>query len=377
MQLTLDPDKFITQHWQKKPLFLKGAFPNFHDPLDADELAGMALEDFITSRVILRQGDQWIAKQGPFTDYSEFGSTHWQLLVQAVNHWVPQCQDIVNAFDFLPDWRVDDLMMSYCTPQGGVGPHIDQYDVFIIQGQGTRNWQVGAEGSYSLRKDIKHMAIIESFEPILDVTMQPGDLLYIPAGCPHQGITHTDAPALSYSLGFRAPLQRELLSSWADYLEEHQLASTRFTSPQDVTNSGLISETDQQAMVQLMKQSLSDTKSMKSMLGCLLSQSRFELNIEPLEQEAPEDLLEQLVAQHKTLYRIDGLKIICHEHDQPRVFIDQQEYILAEADQEQCYLLSNLKFYPPSLIETWLDMPQVKQLLLNLITQGYLYSDNE
>lgn len=372
MNLTLDPEKFLKQHWQKKPLYLKQAWHHFADPIEEDELAGLALEDFITSRVVYRQGEQWRTESGPFESYQKFGKTGWQLLVQAVNHWVPECQTMVDAFDFLPDWRVDDLMMSFCTPEGGVGPHIDDYDVFIIQGKGSRRWQVGANTTHQARPGCRDLALIEDFEPILDVTMQAGDMLYIPAGYPHQGQTPS-GKALSYSLGFRAPLQRELVAHWGQYLEDHQVGKQRFVSKEEDSNSGIISEAHQQLMQQMVKQSLQDSESFKDMLGQLLSQSVFELNAEPLEQAIDAATLQTWVQQEITLHRVPGLKILTHEHDSPRVFVNQEVYAFEAEAQPLCYLLANLKSYPAVVIEELMESPLATALLVDLINQGYLF----
>ncbi|MGL5407962.1 MAG: cupin domain-containing protein, partial [Shewanella sp.] len=136
--LKLDIPQFLQEYWQKKPLVIKGAFPQFADPISADELAGLACEEEISSRIVVTKDHDWEVIQGPFEDYDRYGESHWQLLVQAVNHWYPDSQPLVEALRFLPDWRFDDLMVSFATPQGGVGPHVDNYDVFIIQGEGER-----------------------------------------------------------------------------------------------------------------------------------------------------------------------------------------------------------------------------------------------
>jgi 50S ribosomal protein L16 3-hydroxylase len=366
----------LKQHWQKKPLYLKQAWLNFEDPIQEDELAGLALEDFITSRVVLRDGASWRTEQGPFESYEAFGEQGWQLLVQAVNHWVPECQAIVEAFDFLPDWRVDDLMMSFCTQDGGVGPHIDDYDVFIIQGKGARRWQVGMNTAHQARPDSKDLALIEDFEPILDVTMQAGDMLYIPAGYPHQGQTPS-GHALSYSLGFRAPLQRELVAHWGQYLEDNQVGKERFVSKDEASNCGIISESHQQLMQQMVKQSLQDSASFKDMLGQLLSQSAFELNAEPLAEAIDAATLQAWIQKDLTLHRVPGLKILTHEHDSPRVFINQEVYALEAHTQTLCYLLANLKSYPAVVLAELIESPLATELLIDLVNQGYLFLEDQ
>ncbi len=142
-QLTLNWPDFLERHWQKRPVVLKRGFSNFIDPLSPDELAGLAMESEIDSRLVSHQDGKWQVSHGPFESYDHLGESNWSLLVQAVNHWHEPTAALMRPFRALPDWRIDDLMISFSVPGGGVGPHLDQYDVFIIQGTGRRRWRVG------------------------------------------------------------------------------------------------------------------------------------------------------------------------------------------------------------------------------------------
>ena len=142
----LAPQDFLDKYWQKKSLLIPKAFPDFKSPITADELAGLSLEEEVESRIILEHGNTpWELRQGPFSEdsYSALPDSHWTLLVQAVNHWVPEVQELLKHFNFIPSWRFDDIMISYATDGGSVGPHYDQYDVFLLQAEGKRHWQVG------------------------------------------------------------------------------------------------------------------------------------------------------------------------------------------------------------------------------------------
>ncbi|MEM7863109.1 cupin domain-containing protein, partial [Morganella morganii] len=140
-KLNLNWPEFLEKYWQKKPVVLKNAFPDFADPITPDELAGLAMEPEVDSRLVSFIDNKWEASHGPFEDYSQLGEKGWSLLVQAVNHWHMPAAELVKPFRVLPEWRLDDLMISYSVPGGGVGPHIDNYDVFIIQGMGRRRWR--------------------------------------------------------------------------------------------------------------------------------------------------------------------------------------------------------------------------------------------
>ncbi|EOZ7624765.1 cupin domain-containing protein [Enterobacter mori] len=220
-QLNLNWPEFLEKYWQKQPVVLKNAFPNFVDPITPDELAGLAMEPEVDSRLVSHFNGKWQASNGPFEHFDDLGETGWSLLAQAVNHWHMPAAELVRPFRVLPDWRLDDLMISFSVPGGGVGPHIDQYDVFIIQGMGSRRWRVGDK--LPMRQFCPHPALlhVDPFEPIIDEDLAPGDILYIPPGFPHDGFTHETA--LNYSVGFRGPNGRDLISSFADYAPEEVL----------------------------------------------------------------------------------------------------------------------------------------------------------
>ena len=220
LTLNLDSHEFLHEAWQKQPRLIRGAFKNFNDLIEPEILAGLALEEGVDSRVIENHDGKWNVVHGPFESYDAFGEDGWTLLVQSVNEWVPEVQQLIAPFRFLPDWRIDDVMISFATENGGVGPHLDQYDVFIIQGLGRRHWQVGARvtnaNEHCPHPDLKQLA--DAFEPIIDAVLEPGDMLYIPAGCPHNGVALE--PSLNYSVGFRAPNTAELGAATADMLSQ-------------------------------------------------------------------------------------------------------------------------------------------------------------
>ena len=149
-------EEFLRDYWQKKPLLVRNAFPDIEAPVGADELAGLSLEADVESRLVTQSphGTDWDIKHGPFDEetFENLPETHWTLLVQAVDSWVPEASDIVEQFRFIPNWRYDDLMVSFASQGGGVGPHYDNYDVFLIQTQGQRRWEVG--GFYDLTNGV-------------------------------------------------------------------------------------------------------------------------------------------------------------------------------------------------------------------------------
>ncbi len=205
---------FLADYWQKKPLLIRSAWPNFEMPVDANELAGLALEEDVESRLII--GPDYAVEHGPFDEdrFSHLPALDWTLLVQAVDLWVPEVAEILRRFRFLPRWRIDDIMVSYATDGGGVGPHYDDYDVFLLQGSGQRHWQIGdyCDSESVVRHDCE-LKVLADFEPTEDWLLNPGDMLYLPPRIAHSGIAVGDC--CTYSVGFRAPSAADILDDLA------------------------------------------------------------------------------------------------------------------------------------------------------------------
>ncbi|NMH64230.1 cupin domain-containing protein [Shewanella salipaludis] len=375
-KLNLDIQQFIGQYWQQQPLVIKQAFPDFVDPIGADELAGLACEEEIASRVVVTKDKDWELIQGPFEDYDKFGETHWQLLVQAVNHWYPDAQPLVEAFRFLPDWRFDDLMASFATPKGGVGPHFDNYDVFIIQGEGQRRWKVGNKladtRNVKTRGGNPDSPLIDDFEPIIDIVLEKGDVLYIPPGFPHCG--ETLSLAMSYSIGFRAPSQQELVSQIADELIDTNQGQQRFTSNEEGSAPGIISASHQAGIMALLTQLSQDPDCYQAVLGKLLSQNRFELDIcEGEEAYSTQELLDAL-EQGASIRRIGGLKVLRLEDDaSARLFINGEVHPLPGTDEATLQQLCNHVMLSPDEALALCRQAEVLELLCQLINKGYCY----
>ncbi|MBU1394324.1 MAG: cupin domain-containing protein [Gammaproteobacteria bacterium] len=375
--LNLDIAQFLSEYWQKKPLLIKNAFPQFEDPISADELAGLACEEEISSRIVVTKDDNWEVVQGPFEDYDSYGETHWQLLVQAVNHWYPDSQPLVEALRFLPDWRFDDLMASFATPSGGVGPHVDNYDVFIIQGEGERHWTVGDNTPQQRRGGNPNSPLVEDFTPIIDVVLEKGDMLYIPPGFPHCGETLT--VAMSYSIGFRAPSQQELISEVADYLLDNNLGQQRFTSQTEPSSAGIVSQDHQVGIMSLLSQLSQDPNSYQIVLGKLLSQNRFELDLCEGEEAYSIEDLQDAFDQGAGVSRIGGLKVLRLENDAtPRLFINGDVHELPQTPVDVIAQLSDNVSLSADEATEICQHEEVQALLLKLINQGFFYlSDSE
>ncbi|MER2491092.1 cupin domain-containing protein [Catenovulum sediminis] len=363
-------DSFLKNFWQKKPTLLKGLFKDFQDPLEADEIAGLAAEEQIESRVVYKKQQNWHVEHGPFEEYQVFGETDWTLLVQAVDHYSEEAAELLKPFRFIPNWRIDDLMVSFSTPGGGVGAHVDQYDVFIIQGMGKRHWRVGLQ--QTMQKSIPHPDLlqVDGFNACIDEILEPGDVLYIPPGCPHEG--YAIEPALNYSVGFRAPNQQDLLSSFADFALQEECFNKRYTDPelQATQSPGLITEAETQKLVGLVKETLSQSDSVEQWLGCYLTQAKHELAIEEIEPAyLPEDLAEML-QQIAIWNRLGGLRCLLLADK----FFVNGEFIPTEKQQRPFItFLSNHEVYASSDLNHYLTIEENQQLLLALVNEGFIY----
>ena len=227
-------ETFLRDYWQQKPLLIRNAFPDFESPLDGDELAGLALEDEVESRLILEKGKTpWELRQGPFEedDFAALPPSHWTLLVQAVDQWVPEVQELLHHFRFLPDWRLDDIMVSYAVDQGSVGPHFDYYDVFLLQGNGKRRWRIGQTcDSQSPKVEDTALNILQDFEGTEDWVLEPGDMLYIPPGVAHWGTAEGD-DCITYSIGFRAPSVADIFTELSQDIASRLTNDQRYRDP--------------------------------------------------------------------------------------------------------------------------------------------------
>lgn len=226
----LSPEEFLRDYWQKKPLLIRNAIPDFEPPIDGDELAGLALETEVESRLVV--GTEWQLENGPFTEqrFQTLPSSHWTLLVQAVDLWVPEVAALLREFAFLPPWRLDDIMVSYAQDGGSVGPHFDYYDVFLLQGAGQRRWQIGqaCDASSPLLENTD-LKILSQFRPTDEWVLNCGDMLYIPPKIAHHGVALGDCT--TFSVGFRAPAATEMLDDLATELLSRGLAPSYLTDP--------------------------------------------------------------------------------------------------------------------------------------------------
>ena len=231
----LSPQRFLADYWQQQPLVVRQAFPGFRTPISAEELAGLSCEDDVNSRIVIEKGGAhpWQTFYGPMDEavFRKLPDTHWSLLVNDVEKHVPELAWVLDCFRFIPEWCIDDLMISYAPEGGSVGPHFDRYDVFILQAQGHRHWQIDTrEVAADNRVPNTDMDILKDFESEQDWLLAPGDLIYIPPGVSHYGVATDDC--MSFSIGFRAPSHADMLQDFAGFISQGRPAEVNFSDRQ-------------------------------------------------------------------------------------------------------------------------------------------------
>jgi 50S ribosomal protein L16 3-hydroxylase len=226
----LTPARFLRDHWHKRPLLIRNAVPGFEGLLSADEMQQLACRDDVESRLIQGSGAHWQLDHGPFrkSDFKRLPKTEWSLLVQSLNHFLPEADALLAQFDFIPHARLDDLMVSYAAPGGSVGPHFDSYDVFLLQGQGRRRWQLSTQADLGLLDDAP-LRILRQFKAEAEWVLGPGDMLYLPPHVAHYGVAE-DA-CMTYSIGFRAPTTEELTHGFLMHLQDTLALEGRYADP--------------------------------------------------------------------------------------------------------------------------------------------------
>ncbi len=291
-----DAARFLRETWQKRPLLIRNPWREWTNPLEPDELAGLACEPQIESRLVRNVSpDQWELEPGPLAPdrFAGLGESPWTLLVQAVDHHVPAVAALIEPFRFIPDWRIDDVMVSYAVDGGGVGPHFDQYDVFLIQGLGRRRWRIGSrcdDTAALLPHD--SLRLLADFEPVEEWVLEPGDILYVPPGFAHDGVAVGD-DCMTYSVGFRAPSRGDLVSAWADHVLDTLDEDDRYSDPDlDVdANPGEISATAIARLRDMVLGALSDGTDFASWFGRYITAPKDErLDWAPEKQVSPTEL---------------------------------------------------------------------------------------
>jgi 50S ribosomal protein L16 3-hydroxylase len=224
----ITPAQFLRDYWHKKPLLIRNAIPGFKPLLKFDKLAEMARQNHVESRLVTLADGQWELQQGPLAALPPRTQRAWTMLVQGVNLFDERADELLRQFRFVPDARLDDLMISYATDGGGVGPHFDSYDVFLLQAQGKRRWRIGAQQDLTLVEGLP-LKILANFEAEEEFVLEPGDMLYLPPHYAHDGVA--EGECMTYSIGFRAPSYQELGEAFLQFMADSIELPGRYADP--------------------------------------------------------------------------------------------------------------------------------------------------
>ncbi|MFT4731590.1 MAG: 50S ribosomal protein L16 3-hydroxylase [Gammaproteobacteria bacterium] len=373
-----DQTHFLNEYWQKKPCIIRGFVESFTDPIDEHELAGLAQEDEIDSRIVAYSNGEWTASQGPFDTFEDVCIGAWSLLVQSVDRYIDDVDELTQLVNFIPNWRLDDVMISFSNEGAGVGAHTDEYDVFIIQGKGSRRWQVGLPGDYT--ESIPHPLLkqIDGFKAIIDEVLLPGDVVYIPPKHPHNGVALSDC--MNYSIGFRAPTSLELLGGLIDENSIDSAVSERYTDPDLLslrtidTRSAAINSSELAKIKQYISQLINSEQAEHALLQLLSRQSL--PNDEALKADYSVEEVRNELLEGVSLSRMTGVKPVYAEQQTSEkfvFFIDGNAFMVGIKLSSAFDILLNNKdvSFGIDIEEEVLDNPEFVKVVTKLINTGY------
>ncbi|GAB6387989.1 ribosomal protein uL16 3-hydroxylase [Stutzerimonas marianensis] len=367
--------EFLREYWQKKPLLIRQALPGFESPVSPDELAGLSLEEDVESRLVIEHGERpWELRRGPFTEdtYQQLPERDWTLLVQAVDQLVPDVAQLVEHFRFLPNWRIDDVMISFAAPGGGVGPHFDNYDVFLLQAHGNRRWRVGqmcdAESKMLTHPDLR---ILAEFQEVEEWVLEPGDMLYLPPRLAHYG-TAEDA-CMTYSLGFRAPSAAEVLTHFTDFLAQFLPDEERY-SDADLTPADDPYQIQSDALDRLrtmLTEHMSDERLLLTWFGQFMTEPRYPERVQGPEMEESE--LFAALSDGVVLVRNLSARLAWSEVDIGLLlFASGQSRLLPAHLRDLLKLLCSADALHVDNLQPWLADEDGRNLIWQLVKQGSL-----
>ncbi len=359
----LTPSQFMKRHWQKKPLLVRNAIPGFVPCVGRAELVALAGEEGVESRLIIDSDKGWKMKHGPLLKRSlpPFSQKKWTFLVQGVDLHHDGVHALMQQFRFVPDARLDDVMISYATDGGGVGPHFDSYDVFLLQAHGQRKWRIGRQKDLSLQPGVP-LKILQNFEAEEEFVLNPGDMLYLPPKYAHDGIAQGEC--MTWSIGFRSPqegeLARELLLGLADeafdgvgdalYRDPKQLAvSAPAAMPTQLGNFAR----------QAIAKALNNPHLIDSLLGEYLTEPKAQVWFDPVEDEPDLSVGVQLDRRTKMMY------------DERHIFINGESFRVAGKDAMNLRALADLRELSGP---AWRSLSKnAKEALVDWALAGWLY----
>ena len=352
-------DQFLRHYWQKKPLLIPNAFPGFSDLLDSQQLIELACAEDAQARVVTQSRGKFDLHHSPFDqdDFSSFARAKWTVLVQGVNNHLPEAAELLNNFSFIPHARLDDLMVSYAPKGGGVGPHYDSYDVFLLQGSGHRRWQISTQADRTLIEGAP-LHILKDFKVEQEWVLGPGDMLYLPPHCAHNGVAEDDC--MTYSIGFRTPAYQELAEQFLVYLQDRIEVDGMYADPglKRQAHPSEISAAMLRQVAGAIKQVRWDKEDIANFLGSYLSEPKPHIYFDAPEQPLSYAKFRQSIAKRGVKLDLKSL-MLCRDGwifmNGEGVQVEPQNYLLLRklADERELQALTGCSDEAFDLLYQW------------------------
>jgi len=370
---TLPAEEFLQRYWQRQPLLIRQAFPGFVPELDIDDIAGLACDEMAEARLVSGRFPQhdWRVRYGPFREreLAALPDRDWTLLVQDVEKHYPPLRDLLERFAFLPRWRVDDLMVSVAAPGGSVGPHVDQYDVFLLQAQGRRRWQVAERFAPALLGDCE-LNVLESFEAEQEWVLEPGDMLYLPPAVAHHGVALDTG--MTWSIGMRAPSAADLFQAFGEWLAEGYGEGARYTDP-PLSAAADTGEVDPAACARLHELATAELAAdgpFAEFLGRFLSRYRLAHEPAPPEEPLSETGLRDALAAGAVLRQNPWTRMLW-------IRINSQAAVFAAGKRYPCGEKAAAILCDPQRLASASKALDAPAVVCALINDGHLYLERE
>ena len=381
----LTAQKFLSHYWQRKPLLFRQALSGFQCGLEPDELAGMACEQDIESRLVLEKDgvSPWEARYGPFDEavFRQLPESHWTLLVQDVDKHLPEVARLLDYFRFIPDWRLDDVMVSYAVDQGSVGPHIDDYDVFLYQARGRRRWKIHyqavAEEDFIPGLELR---ILPDFKAEEEWLLEPGDMLYLPPNLAHWGIA--EGECMTCSIGFRAPTLREMAAAWFESAVEDKLPAVRYRDPplRPQRDPGEIQPAALTAFKEQLLSCLGDLSRDNRWFGSFITEPKEHLQVEPRDNPLTEEAFLNRFREAALIHRHGYTRMAFSRDDgdgEDTLYANGRRYALPRESGDFLPVLTRYREIHFGYLQEWLAQPVYLSLLCRLYNDGHLHFSNE
>ncbi len=375
--------QFLAEYWQKKPLLIRGALTDFNPPISAEELAGLACEEEVESRIVIEKDGlhPWELRGGPFTEdqFTTLPESHWTLLLQEANKHIPALSILLDQFDFIPSWWLDDIMISYAADQGTVGPHYDRYDVFLLQVEGKKSWKISTQpvADDNVIDNIP-LRIMKTFTSEQEWTLEPGDMLYLPPGVAHHGVALGES--ITYSIGYRALSQQELLASYFDFVLEQNGSDEYFgdSALLQQQHPGEITPATITQLTTLLQDIPLDAENIGRWFGRFITTPN-----NPTERFLPEQPLSQAqcLEQFKTTRLIRNeqcrFNFTTQSNGSINLYIDGDDYTLNPQQAHFGHIICDYSHYDYQQLSPCLTDPDSLALLLRWINEGVIYFATE